>query len=78
MLTLYLTLATLWTVYMAVETYGFSNPHSRPYFVGFLMTEFVLMPISFALELMTADGYLRHRIAQMRRRVHRRTHRALA
>ena len=59
MLTLYLTLATLWTVYMAIETYGFSNPHSRPYFVGFLMTEFVLMPISLALELMTADGYLR-------------------
>ena len=78
MLTLYLTLATLWTVYMAVETYGFSNPRSRPYFVGFLMTEFVLMPISLALELMTADGYLRRRIAQVRRRMHGRTHRALA
>ena len=62
MLTLYLTLATLWTVYMAVETYGFSNPRSRPYFVGFLMTEFVLMPISLALELTTTDGYLRRRI----------------
>jgi hypothetical protein len=78
MLTLYLTLATLWTVYMAVETYGFSNPRSRPYFVGFLMTEFVLMPISLALELMTADGYLRHRIAQARCQIHHRTHRALA
>ena len=78
MLTLYLTLATLWTVYMAIETYGFSNPRSRPYFVGFLMTEFVLMPISLALELMRADGYLRHRIAQVRRGMHRRTRQALA
>ena len=47
---------------MAVETYGFSNPRSRPYFVGFLMTEIVLMPISLALELTTTDGYLRRRI----------------
>jgi hypothetical protein len=65
-MTLYLTVAALWTAYMTVETYLFSSPKSRPYFVGFLITEFVLMPVSLAVELMEG-GRLRKRLAQLRR-----------
>lgn len=56
----YLVLATLWTLYMGIETYVFSRPQSRPYFVGFLITHMLLAPLSFVLSL--TSGVLRERI----------------
>ncbi len=56
----YLVLATLWTFYMGIETYVFSRPQSRPYFVGFLITHMLLAPLSFVLSL--TSGVLRERI----------------
>lgn len=56
----YLTLSFFWTLYMAVETYIFGRPQSRPHFVGFLITNLLLAPISFALSV--TDGVLRERI----------------
>lgn len=56
----YLVLATLWTLYMAFETYVFSRPQSRPYFVGFLITHMLLAPLSFVMSL--TSGVLRERI----------------
>ena len=56
----YLVLATLWTLYMAFETYVFSRPQSRPYFVGFLITHMLLAPLSFVISL--TSGILRERI----------------
>lgn len=59
-MTLYITLASIWTMYMAFETYIFGRPQSRPHFVGFLVTHAVLAPLSFALSI--TDGVLRERI----------------
>ncbi len=59
-MTLYVTLASLWTMYMAVETYVFGRPQSRPHFVGFLVTHTVLAPLSFVLS--ATSGVLRERI----------------
>lgn len=56
----YLVLATLWTLYMGFETYVFSRPQSRPYFVGFLITHMLLAPLSFVMSL--TSGILRERI----------------
>jgi hypothetical protein len=56
----YLVLASLWTLYMGFETYVFSRPQSRPYFVGFLMTHLLLAPLSFVMSL--TSGILRERI----------------
>lgn len=56
----YLVLASLWTLYMGFETYVFSRPQSRPYFVGFLITHMLLAPLSFVLSLTT--GVLRERL----------------
>ena len=59
-MTFYITLASLWTAYMALETYVFGRPQSRPHFVGFLITHLLLAPISFALS--ATSGVLRERI----------------
>jgi len=59
-MTTYLVLATLWTFYMAFETYVFSRPQSRPYFVGFLITHMLLAPLSFVMSL--TSGVLRERL----------------
>ncbi len=56
----YLVLATLWTLYMGFETYVFTRPQSRPYFVGFFITHMLLAPISFVMSL--TSGILRERI----------------
>lgn len=56
----YLVLATLWTLYMGFETYVFTRPQSRPYFVGFLITHMLLAPLSFVMSL--TSGILRERI----------------
>ncbi len=56
----YFVLASLWTLYMGVETYVFSRPQARPYFVGFLMTHLLLAPLSFVLSL--TSGILRERL----------------
>lgn len=56
----YLVLATLWTLYMAFETYVFSRPQSRPYFVGFLITHMLLAPFSFVMS--ATSGVLRERL----------------
>lgn len=45
---------------MAVETYIFGRPQSRPHFVGFLITHTLLAPISFVLS--ATSGVLRERI----------------
>jgi len=47
----YLTFAAIWTTYMAYETYNYVRPQSRPYFVGFLISNLVLTPFSFVLSL---------------------------
>lgn len=60
-LSMYLFACTLWLAYRTVEAYKFERKQSRPYFVGHLITEFVLAPISFLLELMPG-GTLRERI----------------
>lgn len=57
---LYITLVTLWTLYMAFETYVFSRPQSRPHFVGFLIVHTLLAPLSFAMSI--TNGILRERI----------------
>lgn len=57
---LYLIFATLWTLYMAMETYIFMRPQGRPYFVGFLITNLVLAPFSFVLSI--SGGVLNDRI----------------
>lgn len=59
-MTTYLVLAILWTLYMAFETYVFSRPQSRPHFVGFLVTNLLLAPISFVLS--ATSGVLRERV----------------
>jgi len=59
-MTLYFTLSALWTTYMAVETYVFGRPQSRPHFVGFLVTHTLLAPLSFVLS--ATSGVLRERI----------------
>jgi uncharacterized membrane protein YozB (DUF420 family) len=59
-MTTYLVFAILWTLYMAFETYVFSRPQSRPYFVGFLITHMLLAPLSFVMSL--TSGVLRERI----------------
>jgi hypothetical protein len=56
----YLVLASLWTLYMGVETYVFSRPQARPHFVGFLMIHLLLAPLSFVLSL--TSGILRDRV----------------
>lgn len=56
----YITLVSLWTIYMTLETYVFSRPQSRPHFVGFLITHVFLAPVSFAISL--TSGVLRERI----------------
>jgi len=56
----YPVLATLWTLYMGFETYVFTRPQSRPYFVGFFITHMLLAPISFVMSL--TSGILRERI----------------
>jgi uncharacterized membrane protein YGL010W len=60
--TIYLFTCLLWLAYRTVEAYGFERKQSRPYFVGHLITEFVLAPISIALEL-APGGTLRQRIS---------------
>lgn len=57
---LYLTLAVLWTLYMAFETYVFARPQSRPHIVGFLIIHTLLAPLSFVMSL--TNGILRERI----------------
>lgn len=57
---IYITLISLWTTYMALETYVFTRPQSRPHFVGFLITHTLLAPISFAIS--ATSGILRERI----------------
>lgn len=59
-MTTYITLVSIWTMYMAFETYVFSRPQSRPHFVGFLITHTLLAPISFAIS--ATSGVLRERI----------------
>lgn len=59
-MTVYITLISLWTMYMAFETYVFSRPQSRPHFVGFLITHTLLAPVSFAIS--ATSGVLRERI----------------
>ncbi len=59
-MTVYITLAFFWTAYMAIETYVFSRPQSRPHFVGFLITHTLLAPVSFVLS--ATSGVLRERI----------------
>ncbi|HKL88130.1 MAG TPA: hypothetical protein VJ884_03920 [Salinibacter sp.] len=59
-MTTYFVFATLWTLYMAFETYVFSRPQSRPYFVGFLITHMLLAPLSFVMSL--TSGVLRERL----------------
>ncbi|PSQ59154.1 MAG: hypothetical protein BRD27_05640 [Bacteroidetes bacterium QH_10_64_19] len=58
-MTTYILLSFLWTMYMAIETYVFSRPQSRPHFVGFLITHLLLAPISFVLS--ATSGVLRER-----------------
>jgi hypothetical protein len=60
-MTVYLTLAILWTLYMGFETYVFARPQGRPYFVGFLITHLLLAPLSFVLS--ATSGILRDRVA---------------
>lgn len=59
-MTVYITLALLWTLYMALETYVFARPQSRPHFVGFLITHTLLAPVSFAIS--ATSGVLRERV----------------
>jgi len=59
-MSIYITLSFFWTLYMAIETYIFGRPQSRPHFVGFLITHLLLAPISFTLSV--TDGVLRERI----------------
>jgi len=59
-MTTYLVLAILWTLYMAFETYVFSRPQSRPHFVGFVVTNLLLAPISFVLS--ATSGVFRERV----------------
>ena len=59
-MTVYITLALLWTTYMGLETYVFGRPQSRPYFVGFFITHMLLAPVSFVLSL--TSGVLRERL----------------
>ena len=59
-MTVYLTLAFLWTLYMALETYVFGRPQSRPHFAGFLIVHTLLAPVSFVLS--ATSGVLRERI----------------
>jgi hypothetical protein len=47
-------------MYMAIETYIFSRPQSRPHFVGFLITYTLLAPVSFVLS--ATSGVLRERL----------------
>ncbi|PQJ35518.1 hypothetical protein BSZ35_13705 [Salinibacter sp. 10B] len=56
----YLILASLWTLYMGVETYIFARPQARPHFAGFLMIHLLLAPLSFILSL--TSGILGERI----------------
>ncbi len=56
----YIILVSLWTMYMALETYVFGRPHSRPHFVGFLITHTLLAPVSFVLS--ATSGVLRERV----------------
>jgi len=55
-----LTIATLWTLYMSVETYVFQRPQGRPYWVGFFITNFILFWIS--IPLSATSGVLRDRV----------------
>jgi len=48
---IYLTFVILWTLYMAFENFMYVRPQSRPHFVGFLITNTLLAPISFVLSL---------------------------
>jgi len=59
-MTIYLILSFLWTMYMALETYIFGRPQSRPHFVGFLIVHTLLAPVSFVLS--ATSGVLRERI----------------
>lgn len=74
--TVYLTLAFAWTFYMVFRTYApnsmrglrareLTAPYraNRPYFVGFLMTNFVLFPM--ALFLSATGGVLRNDLRRM-------------
>ena len=61
MLMTYLAFVFAWTIYRGIETYMYERPQSRPYFVGFLITEVALAPFSLAIELMDG-GTLRERI----------------
>ena len=62
----YLIFATVWTLYMAFETYVFSRPADaryrpgRPHVAGFVLTHMLLAPLSFVLSL--TSGVLRERI----------------
>lgn len=60
MMTTYLVLAALWTLYMGFETYVFSRPQSRPHIVGFLIVNLLLAPLSFVLS--ATSGVLRDRL----------------
>jgi S-adenosylmethionine:tRNA-ribosyltransferase-isomerase (queuine synthetase) len=60
MLTTYIIFVALWTVYMAFETYTFTRPQSRPHFVGFLITNTILAPMSFVLS--ASAGIFRDRV----------------
>lgn len=59
-MTTYITFVVLWTLYMAIETYVFSRPQSRPHFAGFLLLHTLLAPVSFAIS--ATSGVLRERI----------------
>jgi len=59
-MTVYITLSLLWTTYMALETYVFGRPQSRPHFIGFLITHTLLAPVSFAIS--ATSGVLRERV----------------
>lgn len=47
--TLYLIGAIIWLVFDFMTSYRYVNQHSRPYFIGYLVTNFVLWWIAFPL-----------------------------
>lgn len=71
-MTTYLTFVALWTLYMAFENFIYVRPQSRPHFVGFLITNTLLAPISFVLSLY--GGILRDRITAAYRAANKQKH----
>lgn len=71
-MTTYLIFVAMWTLYMAFETYTFNRPQSRPHFVGFLITNTLLAPLSFVLSL--TGGVLNERITAAYRAARKQQH----